>query len=150
MDAIFSGYGGVAQQVRACGSYPQCPGFKSLHRHQHLLILPHNPAAVYVGSGLEMTAHHWLFLKSVFRPYCVNSQSPPIALLATEALLFQDLTRKLIPGSRAMLRYDPATAANKTGIARKYIHRASGASNQGCCSAQGEPTRRRAETATGR
>ena len=25
---------GVAQLVRACGSYPQCPGFKSLHRHQ--------------------------------------------------------------------------------------------------------------------
>src|SRR5262245_63543655 len=25
--------GGVAQSVRACGSYPQCPGFKSLHRH---------------------------------------------------------------------------------------------------------------------
>ncbi len=28
------GSGGVAQSVRACGSYPQCPGFKSLHRHQ--------------------------------------------------------------------------------------------------------------------
>src|SRR5659263_259930 len=26
--------GGVAQTVRACGSYPQCPGFNSLHRHQ--------------------------------------------------------------------------------------------------------------------
>jgi outer membrane biosynthesis protein TonB len=26
--------GGVAQSVRACGSYPQCPGFESLHR-QH-------------------------------------------------------------------------------------------------------------------
>ncbi len=26
-------YGDVAQLVRACGSYPQCPGFKSLHRH---------------------------------------------------------------------------------------------------------------------
>ncbi len=25
--------GGVAQVVRACGSYPQCPGFESLHRH---------------------------------------------------------------------------------------------------------------------
>jgi hypothetical protein len=25
--------GDVAQLVRACGSYPQCPGFKSLHRH---------------------------------------------------------------------------------------------------------------------
>ena len=28
--------GGVAQLVRACGSYPQCPGFKSLHRHHFL------------------------------------------------------------------------------------------------------------------
>jgi tRNA(Ile)-lysidine synthase len=28
-----SGYAGVAQLVRACGSYPQGPGFKSLHRH---------------------------------------------------------------------------------------------------------------------
>ena len=26
-------YGGVAQVARACGSYPQCPGFESLHRH---------------------------------------------------------------------------------------------------------------------
>jgi hypothetical protein len=26
--------GDVAQTVRACGSYPQCPGFDSLHRHQ--------------------------------------------------------------------------------------------------------------------
>ena len=26
-------FGGVAQLVRACGSYPQSPGFKSLHRH---------------------------------------------------------------------------------------------------------------------
>ncbi len=25
--------GGVAQVVRACGSYPQCPEFESLHRH---------------------------------------------------------------------------------------------------------------------
>src|SRR6266851_1518870 len=25
---------GVAQLVRARGSYPRCPGFKSLHRHQ--------------------------------------------------------------------------------------------------------------------
>ena len=30
----FTFSGGVAQSVRACGSYPQCPGFKSLHRHQ--------------------------------------------------------------------------------------------------------------------
>jgi hypothetical protein len=27
-------FGDVAQPVRACGSYPQCPGFESLHRHQ--------------------------------------------------------------------------------------------------------------------
>ena len=27
-------YGGVAQLARACGSYPQCPEFKSLRRHQ--------------------------------------------------------------------------------------------------------------------
>ena len=26
--------GGVAQVVRACGSYPQCPGFNSLRRHR--------------------------------------------------------------------------------------------------------------------
>jgi hypothetical protein len=32
----FNQFGGVAQLVRACGSYPQCPGFKSLHRHQSL------------------------------------------------------------------------------------------------------------------
>src|SRR5437867_8200456 len=28
-----SAAGGVAQLVRASGSYPLCPGFKSLHRH---------------------------------------------------------------------------------------------------------------------
>jgi PP-loop family len=31
--------GGVAQSVRACGSYPQCPGFKSLHRHSLYVTL---------------------------------------------------------------------------------------------------------------
>ena len=30
-------FAGVAQLVRARGSYPRCPGFKSLHRH-HLLV----------------------------------------------------------------------------------------------------------------
>ena len=29
--------GGVAQVVRACGSYPQCLGFNSLHRHHPLI-----------------------------------------------------------------------------------------------------------------
>jgi hypothetical protein len=33
--------GDVAQVVRACGSYPQCPGFKSLHRHQYQITLHH-------------------------------------------------------------------------------------------------------------
>ena len=33
------GSAGVAQLVRACGSYPQGPGFKSLHRH-HFLLRP--------------------------------------------------------------------------------------------------------------
>ena len=33
---MIDGSAGVAQLVRACGSYPQCPGFKSLHRHQFL------------------------------------------------------------------------------------------------------------------
>ncbi len=32
--------GGVAQLVRACGSYPQCPGFESLHRHH--IFSPHH------------------------------------------------------------------------------------------------------------
>ncbi len=36
--------GGVAQVVRACGSYPQCPGFKSLHRHFIPLFFKHIPA----------------------------------------------------------------------------------------------------------
>ena len=29
-------HAGVAQLVRARGSYPRCPGFKSLHRHHYL------------------------------------------------------------------------------------------------------------------
>ena len=32
--STYTGFGGVAQLVRACGSYPQSPGFESLHRHQ--------------------------------------------------------------------------------------------------------------------
>ena len=31
---VTSSIGGVAQLARACGSYPQCPGFESLRRHQ--------------------------------------------------------------------------------------------------------------------
>ena len=34
---MLTGRGGVAQVVRANGSYPLCPGFKSLHRHHPLL-----------------------------------------------------------------------------------------------------------------
>lgn len=30
--------GGVAQVVRACGSYPQCRGFESLHRHFKIIL----------------------------------------------------------------------------------------------------------------
>ena len=32
-------FAGVAQLVRARGSYPRCPGFKSLHRH-HFSVNP--------------------------------------------------------------------------------------------------------------
>jgi hypothetical protein len=48
-------FGGVAQLVRACGSYPQCPGFKSLHRHQRDCTL-----SVKAGAKKE-----WLRLTSV-------------------------------------------------------------------------------------
>ena len=34
MEEWLKKYGGVAQLARACGSYPQGPGFKSLRRHQ--------------------------------------------------------------------------------------------------------------------
>ena len=51
-----NGVGGVAQSVRACGSYPQCPGFKSLHRHQlfpvrHLATLSRGTALFYRALG---------------------------------------------------------------------------------------------------
>ena len=36
-----SGYGGIAQLARACGSYPQCRRFKSVFRYQ---IWPHGQA----------------------------------------------------------------------------------------------------------
>ena len=45
------GSGGVAQSVRACGSYPQCPGFKSLHRHQSYQLLGH--CLMFQDSGLK-------------------------------------------------------------------------------------------------
>ena len=50
----FSQCGGVAQTVRACGSYPQCPGFNSLHRHQfprHFVSTP----AMYVNSAAPVS-----------------------------------------------------------------------------------------------
>ncbi len=42
--------GGVAQVVRACGSYPQCPGFKSLHRHS--LIRARSSASLGVAQKI--------------------------------------------------------------------------------------------------
>ncbi len=42
--------GGVAQSVRACGSYPQCPGFKSLHRHLLFIFLLELCALSNLGS----------------------------------------------------------------------------------------------------
>lgn len=35
-----SGFGDVAQLVRACGSYPQSPGFNSLRRYQDHTMPP--------------------------------------------------------------------------------------------------------------
>ena len=35
-------FGGVAQLARACGSYPQCPGFESLRRH-HIFSIQSGP-----------------------------------------------------------------------------------------------------------
>ena len=35
-DIYFGFFGDVAQLVRACGSYPQSPGFKSLRRYQSI------------------------------------------------------------------------------------------------------------------
>ena len=35
INRLFYFCGGVAQLVRACGSYPQCRGFKSLHRYHY-------------------------------------------------------------------------------------------------------------------
>jgi hypothetical protein len=45
---IFQRNGGVAQLVRACGSYPQRPGFESLHRHHF------EPSSEVWGGGLTM------------------------------------------------------------------------------------------------
>jgi hypothetical protein len=39
--------GGVAQLVRACGSYPQGPGFKSLHRHHFTLSIVDSRLSIY-------------------------------------------------------------------------------------------------------
>jgi hypothetical protein len=40
-EIMIHGFGDVAQMVRACGSYPQCPGFNSLHRH-HVIDIVEN------------------------------------------------------------------------------------------------------------
>ncbi len=45
--------GGVAQLVRACGSYPQCPEFESLHRHQCQRSPLRNPERVSCFGGLD-------------------------------------------------------------------------------------------------
>ena len=43
-------FGGVAQLVRAHGSYPCCPGFESLHRH-------HNPQVAVIATFKHVTLH---------------------------------------------------------------------------------------------
>ncbi len=35
---VISSIGGIAQLARASGSYPLCPEFKSLYRHQHKIL----------------------------------------------------------------------------------------------------------------
>ena len=52
-------HGDVAQVVRACGSYPQCPGFKSLHRHQlwimtagYLMLQPFRRCKAWQGFSI--------------------------------------------------------------------------------------------------
>ena len=44
------GYGGIAQLARACGSYPQCPRFKSRCRYHTGGMRPH-PTGARQGSG---------------------------------------------------------------------------------------------------
>ena len=42
--------------VRACGSYPQCPGFNSLHRHFTYNLHAHTIPEVYLMAQLERTS----------------------------------------------------------------------------------------------
>ena len=67
--------GGVAQLARACGSYPQCQGFKSLLRyHFYIIIFLHcgyiwAHSSVGRASALQAGGHR-------FEPYCAHQIRP--------------------------------------------------------------------------
>ena len=71
--------GGVAQLVRACGSYPQCPGFKSLHRHHlptmNTCIVP----TAFFHHDRQSSSRRSLAMRFLRQPFC--SIIVPVLLL---------------------------------------------------------------------
>ncbi len=56
MCLIESDFAGVAQLVRARGSYPRRPGFKSLHRHHFLATASYEWLVLAQLLSIEMTS----------------------------------------------------------------------------------------------
>ena len=79
--------GGVAQLVRACGSYPQGPGFKSLHRHH---FLPNH------GSRRSRSCE-----RAHIRPVAARRTRPGGAVRRADSIALLHLLRELHAAGRA-------------------------------------------------
>ena len=61
-----SQWGGVAQVARACGSYPQCPGFKSLRRYQYSWPCGQAVKTPPFHGGIRGSSPLWVTKKKIF------------------------------------------------------------------------------------
>ena len=84
-------FGGVAQLARACGSYPQCPGFESLRRH-HIF-------AAESGLGPDFL----LSLPDLLQSFCLHrSRRLPAASGRSRQILLFWVPSSLCPQNRGL------------------------------------------------
>ena len=87
--------------VRACGSYPQCPGFNSLHRHQYNHLSGHHSMPVSTSS-IRQFRFPFILLSMLFFFVIIEGVTP----MSTEAA--EKKEKK--PQTQAGQRKDPAVS----------------------------------------